>query len=71
MATLTSGLCKYYSGIKQHDSYLFATIHDGLQEVDVGAVHLGQVSHTVLCQEGVEFLLALTPLHELVYVDLL
>ena len=66
-ATLISSLLMYYISYIYYSSlsYLFLSGNDLSEEVDVGRLYLGQVGMSIMCQEGVELLLAATFLCEL------
>ena len=55
----------YYSQI----TYLLLSRHDLSEEVDIGRLNFGQVSMSIMSQEGIELLLAATFLCELEHVD--
>ena len=51
----------YYSSL----SYLLLSRHDLPEEVDIGRLYLRQIGMAIMCQEGVELLLAATFLCQL------
>jgi hypothetical protein len=53
----------------QRDAYFLLTFDDLLQEVDIGGLHIGEESRTVLEEELIELLLTLDLLLNMMNVD--